>query len=336
MFKKKVSVLTLAIAVIVVGASAFGVAVFSKKEKRQEINIPSGPKCPETMDQIRLKQYQYTHPLVLSDIAGESEILLPIRSKVESYINQVKQNNQATEVSVYFRRLNDGAWFCINPNQSYNPASMSKVLYVLVYLKEAEQDLSILNKKIFFAKHFASGNTPNIGDFRLPENRYYAVRELLGYLIKYSDNDAALLLSQHMNQKIYFQLFKDLNIPTPDLNVEYYITPTDFSKFFRVLYNASYIRPELSEVGLKLLITSTFSEGLRKGIDPSIPLAHKFGERIIGNKAQLHEFGVVFIENDPYLIGVMSSGSNLQQLTNIVAEISRLVFDDYSRLYKSS
>lgn len=333
MLKKRVSFLTLVIAVLIAGAAAYASSVLIGK--KQKVNIPSGPNCTETMEQIRIKSYEFVHPLLLTDINEESGSLSPIRGKLDNFISTLKNARQVDEVSVYFRKLDDGSWFAINPNQSYNPASMSKIIYVLVYLKEAESNPSVLNKKIFFAKHFEGGNTPNIVDFKLPENAYYSVRDLLTYCIKYSDNDATLLLSQNMNVHIYEQLFNDLHISSPDPYKEYYITPIDYSKFFRVLYNATYIRPELSEYGLKLLTLSTYANGLKRGIEPNVVVAHKFGERIIGNKAQLHEFGIVFIDDNPYLLGVMTSGASLPQLADIVAEISRIVYVDYKEKYKS-
>ena len=59
-------------------------------------------------------------------------------------------------------------------------------------------------------------------------------------------------------------------------------------------------------------------------------MAHKFGERIIGNKIQFHEFGIVYIKNNPYLIGVMTKGASLKQLIEIVAEISRITYLEYN------
>ena len=148
-------------------------------------------------------------------------------------------------------------------------------------------------------------------------------------MIKYSDNDATILLNLNINMRIYNQLFIDLKIPAPPSNGEYFITTADFSKFIRVLYNGTYLHPQYSELGLRLLTTSTFKEGLKKGVDSTIVMAHKFGERIIGDKVQFHEFGIVYINNDPYLIGIMTKGSSLKQLIEIVAEISRITYLEY-------
>lgn len=332
---KKVSVLALSISVLVAFASAFAVFTFVQQQKNENV-APAGPKCIESMEQIRISNYELVHPLLLTDIPAQSESLFPIRNKIETYIAQAKSNQQVTDISVYFRRLNDGAWFCIDPNDEYNPASMSKIIYILVFLKEAESNSAVMNKKIFFAKHFEGGNKPNIGDFRLPENTSYTVRDLLTYMIKYSDNDAALLLSQNMNLTIYSRLFQDLNIPTPDPYKEYFMTVRDYAKFYRVLYSATYLNPDLAEYALKLLTLSDYDKGLKSGIDPTIQIAHKFGERVIGNKAQLHEFGIIFIKDHPYLIGVMSSGSSLEQLQQILSEISRISYSEYTNIYKNN
>jgi len=136
-----------------------------------------------------------------------------------------------------------------------------------------------------------------------------------------------------MNLSNYKQIFTDFNIPQPPEFGEYFITCEDYSKFFRALYNASYINPELSDLGLTLLTTSTFKDGILQGIDANLPVAHKFGERIIGNKAQLHEFAIIFLDDNPYMLGIMSKGSSLQQLSAIMGEVSKLVYSDYRLLF---
>lgn len=231
--------------------------------------------------------------------------------------------------------MDNGAWFAINPNATYNPASMIKIAYLITYMKMAELNPAVLNAKIFFAQHFSQGNNQNIKDFQLKEGVHYTIKELLTAMIKHSDNDATLLLSQNMNTNIYNNLFKDLNIPIPNPVTEYFISVNDYCKFYRILYSSTYTRPEYSEYALKLLTLSTFEDGLKKGIDPNVVVAHKFGERIIGNKAQLHEFGIVFYNNEPYLIGVMTTGNSLALLSSIVGDISKIAFDNYKAIANS-
>ena len=334
--RKKVSIATMAIACLIVFLATYCLpGLVRSKEVSKSHVASSAPDCPISIEQIRTKSYNHIQPLILAGSMEQSSALRDLKGHLEEYINEAKAGQKAEEITVYFRKLNDGSWFCINPNQTYNPASMSKIIYLICFLKEAENNPAILNKKIFFARHFSEGNQPNIKDFVLPENREYAVKDLLTYMVKYSDNDATMLLSQNMKKHIFNQLFNDLNIPLPPDVGEYFISANDYSKFFRLLYNAAYVRPELSELGLQLLTMSTYEKGLRAGIDPNIEIAHKFGERIIGTKAQLHEFGIVFIKGDPFLIGIMSKGSSLDQLSPIISDIARIAYGDYMRKYHS-
>ena len=326
--KKKVSLSTLFIASILTSiVTIVIIKIFWCPEPA--IQIPVTQNCDNTMSQTRLKEYTLIQPLILTDIYNESASLISLKSKIDQYINEKKSKQEVDDVSVYFRKLNDGSWFNINPNTTYNPASMSKLIELITYLKEAEENPEILNKKIFFPRHFTQVSPQNIKDFQLKEKVSYTVSDLLTYMIKYSDNDATVLLNLNINMRIYNQLFLDLKIPAPPSNGEFFITSADFSKFFRVLYNGTYLHPKYSEWGLRLLTTSTFKEGLQKGVDSTITIAHKFGERIIGNKIQFHEFGIVYINDNPYLIGIMSKGSSLNQLIEIAAEISRITFSEY-------
>ena len=311
------------------GAFASGKYILSNNDSQQKSVPQSVIHCPASMEQIRLKDYELTHPLILTDISEESEALRGIREKIESYINLAKTEQRADEVSVYFRKLDNGSWFSLNPNETYNPASMIKVAYLITYMKMAESNPSILNKKVFFSKHFSQAINQNIKDFQLKEGVNYTIEGLLTAMMAHSDNDATILLSENMNVTIFNGIFKDLKIPIPNPVTEYFISVNDFCKFFRVLYSSTYTRPEFSEYALKMMTYSTFKDGLKKGIDPNVKISHKFGERVFGNKAQLHEFGIIFYNKSPYLIGVMTKGNSLSQLSTILGDISKIAFDEY-------
>jgi beta-lactamase class A len=330
--KKKVSLFTLFLCCIVASAITFTVQkLFNKPPDSIQPVVVS--ECSSSMDQIRIKRYKFIQPLLLTDVNSESYTLQPIRNKIDHYVTGVKNAKKAEDVSVYFRRLNNGAWFSINPGKSYNPASMSKIIYLITYLKEAENNPSIIQKKLYFSHHYDVNYKQDQNAFSMKENEYYTVNDLLNYMIKYSDNDATILLGEHINTSVYNQIFNDLYIPPAPTNGEYFISVYDFSKFFRILYSSTYLRPDYSEFGLTLLASTTFMDGLKQGVDSTVEMAHKFGVRILGDKAELHEFGIVFVKGDPYLIGVMTSGSSIPQLSEIIGEISRIAYSDYISLF---
>jgi len=292
--------------------------------------------CPDQMDQIRLTGFRLINPLVLSDVSGESTQLNPVRFALNTFIQASIAEHEAEKVSVYFRWLKDGQRFTVNGAEMYNPASMLKIAYLITYLKEALISPAVLSKPLYFGSHVSTGNTANIVSFHLPENRSYQVMDLLKYMIKYSDNDATLLLAAHMNQAIYKQLFVDLQLPPPPgPKDEYLINVSDYCRLFRILYNATYLGPKYSEFALELLTECDYKEGLQAGIDSSTQIAHKFGERIAGNVAELHECGVIYLNGNPYMLCVMTEGTDLNQLRKILAEVSRIVYKEFKTIAQS-
>jgi beta-lactamase class A len=290
----------------------------------------SDKECHSEFTETRLPGVSLARPLLLADLAEESRMLAPVKQKIREITEEATSSRKASEVTVYFRRLNDGAWFAVNPNQTYNPASMIKVPIMMTFLREAEKTSGLLDRKVHFDGHNSSYKQ-NIGNTRLRENRDYTIRTLLEYMIQFSDNDATVLLQAYLNQSLFNKLFTDLNIPVPDFSSEYFITASDMSKFFRALYNGTYLSEEGSEYALGLLTRSTYSDGIVAGIGEPMVIAHKFGERVMGNTAQLHEFGIVYCGNQPYLIGIMTQGSDLKALTEVVKAVSGESF----RYYKS-
>jgi beta-lactamase class A len=278
------------------------------------------------LNEMRLAGFRFTNPLLLSDIP-EDRKLQPLKNEISSYIQKNSGSGIFNRASVCFIKLNSEARIAVNENELYNPASLFKVIYLIAYLKMAESDAGLLNKKIFFQGRSAGTYIQHIGEFRLTENRNYTVKELLTYMIMYSDNDATELIMHNINREMFYKVFSDLNLPAPPPGGEYFISIADYAKLFRVLYSSTYLRKENSEYAMELLTRCTFREGICSALDTSAVVAHKFGERTFENMAQLHECAVVYNGKQPYLLGIMTEGSNLQPLKTVLADISGIVFN---------
>ena len=298
----------------------------STSPKVNHVPVPEAGDCITNMNQIRVKRSAYIRPLLLSDVLVQDRAMSGLRSEIQSYINQKISGNSLQSASVYIRKLDNGAHISVNENELFNPASLMKVAYLLSYLTEEDLTPGKLQKKYYFDKHFTAGNSQNIVDFQLRENTYYTVAELLYAMIVYSDNDATTVLMQNLNNTIFTGLFTDLQLPPPPKQGEYFIGTEDYAKFFRVIYSSTYLTQRSSEFAIELLLKSTFKEGICSALDPGIPVAHKFGERILNSVAQLHEFGIIYYNNAPYLIGVMTKGNNLAPLKQAMGDLSGMVF----------
>jgi len=106
----------------------------------------------------------------------------------------------------------------------------------------------------------------------------------------------------------------------------------DYCKLFRVLYNSTYLGARYSELALDLLTQSNFKKGFLRNPGFHFPVAHKFGERIFNNIEQLHEVGIFYDDGQPYLLGVMTSGDNLDNLSNALSEVSNAVYEEASTI----
>ena len=282
--------------------------------------------------------YQFINPLYECN-TGENygtEKLVSIEKDVQNYIHQVTDTGPTNHVGVYFRDLNNGPWFGINEHDDFTPSSLLKTPVMMAYFKEAESNPSILSKKIKYLED-PPGLIPQ--DFppkdALEKGKTYTVEELIERMIASSDNVALRLLEENIDNAKIDKVTIDLGITTATNS-----TPDDFmdvqeySTLFRVLYYATYLNKDYSEKALQILSDSEFKQGLVAAVPKNIPVAHKFGERHLDNGInQLHDCGIVYYPNRPYLVCVMTRGTDFNDLAITIREVSSKIYQEFSRKY---
>ena len=299
--------------------------------------LPAENHTEQDYQEIRLRGYQFTNPLLECDSAEKvfgDRIIQPYKQHVAKYIQEELSRKVADDLSVYFRELNDGQWFTIGDIEEYEPVSLLKVPLMIAIFKEAENSAGILTRKIKFS---------GLEDFtavqrikpttKLVSGREYTVNDLVYRMIVYSDNNAFMLLEGTVDPALYQKVYADFGIPMPYFSHEYRITVRQISSFFRILFNASYLNREMSEKALELLSQAEYSGGLKAGLPPGIAVAHKFGEG--GEKAEkeLHDCGIIYYPDHPYLLCVMSQGGNYDQLEDAITSVSRIVYAHVQKQY---
>jgi len=150
--------------------------------------------------------------------------------------------------------------------------------------------------------------------------------------IIYSDNTAYDLLVLNTDNQNFKKTFTDLGIllpPAQEVNLKDFITVKDYSSFFRVLYNASYLSPENSQKALNLLTQTTFKDGLTALLPSDLTVAHKFGERLTPEtgEVQLHDCGIVYYPQNPYLLCLMTRGRDPKKLAKFIGQTSLQIYD---------
>jgi len=282
--------------------------------------------------------YKYINPLLEceSSIVSQDKNSTSLENSIEFIISQQISNGNISFASIYYRDLNSGPWFGVNEEEYFSPASLIKVPVLMAYLKEAEDNPSILEKKITNTKKFDYSQQNITPTQTIQKDKEYTIGDLLERMIIYSDNAAYELLLDNIDNTKIFNVYKDLDVDiskvqqNPNGNI---ITVRAYASFFRILFNASYLNGEMSEKALDILTKTQYYKGLVAGVPENITIAHKFGERqyLPSKEKQLHDCGIVYLPGKPYLICVMSRSTDFNNAANFIKQVSKAVYDSISK-----
>jgi beta-lactamase class A len=273
-------------------------------------------------------------PALVKDAPHESATLMPLKEEIASYIEAKKQSANVVSVAVYVRSLNNTDWLTYNDGKTFHPASLNKVATLMSYMRAAESDPGLLNQKIKVNGKAPATDTAH-SLYTLQGGKTYTVRELLHYMIAYSDNEATGLLLKALKPENYYRTYTELGLEKPKgVSGSNELSAKEFSVFMKALYFGSYLSQSSSEFCNSLLTECDYKDGLLKGIPAKVPVAHKFGEFGDGQSYELHESGIVYIKNNPYIITVMTKGYDRKQLSEVISKVSGMVYRNFSATNK--
>ncbi len=284
---------------------------------------------------VRAGGGKYTNPLLDCDQSQAVFVeLAPFKDKVNSQISDLEKDQDISNISVYFRDMNNGPWFGISSSATFSPASLLKVPLAIAYYKLNEQSPGVLAQTITYTGPDSSW--PNITQTIPPKElltvgQAYSMDDLIKRMLSYSDNTAYYLLFSNIKQTDLQSVYNDFNLQLngPGSADDSTVTVRGYSSFFRILFNASYLNRSDSEKVLSYLADSEFMDGLAAGVPSNVPIAHKFGERETTDKkpVEFHDCGIVYYPQHPYLLCVMTQGSDIVKQTNAIKQISSTVYN---------
>jgi beta-lactamase class A len=284
---------------------------------------------------VKASGYRLTSPLLdveLPEGVTISHEPLSFKYKLADYVNKSSDGTVIKSISVYFRDLGDGPWFGINDQFEFNPASMMKVPVMIAWLKRAEKNPSVLQQTFLFDNATdMSAIQRTKPRLTLSRGQRYPIETLLTYMMSYSDNNATSILYNNMTTKELNEVLDGMDITNRPGDDNNSTTVHGYSGFFRILYNASFLNREMSERALQLLSLEDFPQGISAGVPKGVTVAAKFGEYTdnkITNGNQLHEFGIVYHPKGHYILGIMTKGSDFSRQTEIIREISAIVYQE--------
>ncbi len=274
-------------------------------------------------------EYKYINPLLfLSNTEEKYAGLNPLKKMYEKYIDEKMEEGEVLNISVYFKKVNNGEWTGVREEEVYAPSSMLKIATLMAYLKDASEDPDLFAKKSYYKSKGGEGQYYK--PIALGPG-YYSDLVLLQQMIVQSDNDATEIIQEDHVEQI-LNLHKELKMVSPVDSPEDFMSPRTYSRFLRTLYNATYLSRTYSEQALKLLSLSSFEKGLKAGVPSDIVVAHKFGEHtslkdgVLQNR-ELHDCGIIYSPKEPYLLCIMTKGKDFPVLEKVISDISRMTFE---------
>jgi beta-lactamase class A len=293
---------------------------------------------------LRLGGYQYISPLLSCNLSGIKLVSQdqPMINALQSVISQDQNAGDVTEASVYFSDFATSQSANVNGNDKYYPASLGKVPIMMAYYAMAENTSSILDEENVYPTSAPDQNAQQEippADAITP-GKEYTNEQLIEYMIKYSDNDAAEVLTA-LTTPAELQgvqdVYSDLQIPldnTVTASTSDIMTPSQYAILFKTLYNATYLSRDYSEKALALMTQTTFTQGIVAGVPSSTVVSHKYGlvsytSGGVPYQWELHDCGIVYAPGHPYLLCVMTKGTtSIAAQEKTIADISAAAYQE--------
>jgi len=313
---------------LILAGIVLSIVLFSCQTPVEKESSPQKPAEKKETDKASIK---LINPLIESK--GFAQLyfdeVLNLREDLLRIADSTVKSMPGLSFSFYFRDLTNGATIFYNEKRKYSPASLMKVPIMMTALKYEEETGSFLKKKLTYSKE-KHGSMTNIDGVSYTDQKQYTVKELIGYMIEYSDNIATLMLLNELEIGRVKVAESAMGVITrlDQGEMDSIINVRSYANFFRSLYNSSYLKRSNSNLALEFLTKSRFEGGIRKVVEKQTRVAHKFGQRDISSQVikpkdrktdQLHHVAIVYLEHKPYLLGIMTkSDKGKAELSSVI------------------
>lgn len=238
-------------------------------------------------------------------------------------LNAIVKKRELDASSIYFEFLGTGTNISINPDTRVYPASLLKLPTAIAVMNKVEKGEWKLNNKLVL---FASDIDPNYGNtyYVHPVGTTFTIEELLKAILIESDNTAHRMIIRNLSTED-LALMRDSMGLEEVLDQNQRLSAKEYSRVFRALYYASVVNREHSEMLLRWLSETPFTDFLQSGLPESLTFAHKIGEG--GPQKTYLDSGIVYVPNRPFVLTVVIADKDEKEAKDIMREVSQTVYE---------
>lgn len=234
--------------------------------------------------------------------------------------------------SIAIINLKTGESYYDKEHKKYNAASLYKLWVIAEAYRQIEkgklqEEASVsakiedLNKEFGIASEGAELKEGTV---------QFTIESALRQMITISHNYAALLISDRVglrNVSAFLKTYGFLESSLGSATTGPTTTAFDIAKFFEKLYKGELVNTESTNKIIYSLKKQQLNNKLPKYLPKDVVIAHKTGE--LGYVT--HDAGIVYTKNGPYIIVVMSETKNPKAAEDRIGEISKVVYEYFSK-----
>jgi beta-lactamase class A len=259
-----------------------------------------------------------------------------LEGELRTLLAQRRREGKLEAASVTLRALSGEPGFSIEGDAQFAPASLLKLPFAFVAFVMDEDEPGFLQHELAYTREgvvdYAIPAQSEVAQTGLVQGKRYTVEVLLQHVLAESDNLSYFLILQHLMAQPtgpahFTRTLRELGVRDPDNSESAVASTREYASLFRHLYLASYLSVEASEQLLSWLGNAAFDTGIASGVPKGVAITNKFGERFSDDGSrQLHDCGIVYHETRPYVLCVLTRGTDFDALRGTLAEVSRRVY----------
>lgn len=238
-------------------------------------------------------------------------------------------DNSGIKFGIYIKDLKSGKSYKLNEEEVFEAASLYKLWVMsMVFDKISKGDLKEGDSIQADIKDLNEKFKINEGEAELKEgNLQYTIKSALEQMITISHNYAAfMLLGKVSNSEINLYI-KSLGLKNSQMSFPPKTAPGDIGIFYEKLYTGEIVSSEYSKQMLEVLKRQKINDRIPKYLPEEVVVAHKTGE-LPGIR---NDAGIVFSPKGDYIIVILTEGKNVEELSEKIAQISKVVYEYFNR-----
>lgn len=276
--------------VLIMSAAAFGGISLGKfnKAKKLPLSIPLDTASPEVLAE---------------DITNVQEDFTTLKEAIKT--------TKGT-YGIYIEDLRTGEVFEYNATQKFYGASLFKLILASSVLKKVDTKDIIEDYYYVYKEHHYEKGSGSIASY--PIGSKFTVYELLGFLLKESDNIAQNILTELVGEGALVQSSKEILKEDTAFVHTNTTNASEVGTFIKNLYMGRYLRPSSRTKLFDLMSNTLFEDRVAGGLDDRLLFAHKIGNWPYGGS--WHDCGLVLGEQ-PVVVCIMSKNTTYDKFLEI-------------------